>query len=447
MTTPHITPEAVAELRRRVSGRIAYPGDTVYAELLHGHDTAVHHRPLVAVEPVTVADVAAVVEVAGRHALPVVPLATGHGLTEAVTDGVVLATSALRDLDVDPAARTVWVGAGVRWAEVAPAAARHDLMPVSTNGPGVGVVGSVLGGGIGPLSRSHGFAADHVRRLTVVTPDAAVHTVDAGSDLAWALLGSRDGLGVVVAVELELTDVAELWATEALWTGVDPAATLGSWQRRAALLPDHVAATATVALLPEVGPAVHVRETSSSGSPGRPLDDLDPQAPVQHRPWTALPLGRWLEELGDAADPMPTWQRGIALTDATDETIEVLVAHLSADPPPPLLGIELRRLGGATRIPRDNSVGGRDAEWLVNVLAAPVPELFETVVPAAVDALEATLEPWATGGTLLNFHGRPSDARPLDLAVPAGACARLARIRSRHDGRNPFAPAARTLSS
>ncbi len=447
MTNPTIAPEAVASLRRRIAGRVAYPGDSTYTELLRSHNTAVSHRPLVAVEAATVADVVAVLDVAGRHALRVVPLATGHGLTEPVTDGIVVSTSALRDLAVDPTERTVWVGAGLTWADVAGATAPHGLTPVSTNGPGVGVVGSVLGGGIGPLSRSHGFAADHVRRLTVVTGDAAVHTVDAASDLGWALLGSRDGLGIVVAVELGLTDVTELWATEALWTGTDVTATLAAWRRRAAQLPDHVAATATLALLPEGGPAVHARETSSSGAPGAPLDDLDPQPPVQHRPWGALPLRRWLAELGDAADPMPTWQRGIALTDATDETVEVLVAHLAADPPPPLLGIELRRLGGATRRPRDNSVAGRDAEWLVNVLAVPVPELFETAVPAAVDALEAALEPWATGGTLLNFHGRPSAARPLDLAVPAGACARLARVRSRFDGRNVLAPAARTLSS
>ncbi len=52
-----------------------------------------------------------------------------------------------------------------RWAAVVAAAAEHGLAPVIGSSVTVGVVGYLLGGGLGPLARSHGFSSDHVARL------------------------------------------------------------------------------------------------------------------------------------------------------------------------------------------------------------------------------------------------------------------------------------------
>ena len=79
---------------------------------------------------------------------------------------------------IDPEARTARVGAGVRWRAVIDAAAPYGLAPLNGSSSSVGVVGYTLGGGIGPMARRYGFAADHVRSFTIVTADGEIRTVD-----------------------------------------------------------------------------------------------------------------------------------------------------------------------------------------------------------------------------------------------------------------------------
>ncbi len=62
------------------------------------------------------------------------------------------------------------------------AAAEHSLAPLNGPAPHVGVVGYLLGGGISLLARSHGFAADRVRAIEAVTPDAVLRRVTAASE-------------------------------------------------------------------------------------------------------------------------------------------------------------------------------------------------------------------------------------------------------------------------
>ena len=61
----------------------------------------------------------------------------------------------------------------------------------------VGMVGYTLGGGLGPFARTHGYAADHVRRMEVVTGDGASATSPPTRDpeLFRALLGGKDVAG------------------------------------------------------------------------------------------------------------------------------------------------------------------------------------------------------------------------------------------------------------
>jgi FAD/FMN-containing dehydrogenase len=73
----------------------------------------------------------------------------------------------------------------------------------------VGAVGYTVGGGIGLLDRTFGYAADHVRALDVVTADGRLRHVTASSesDLFWALRGGGELLGVVTGMEVELVPV------------------------------------------------------------------------------------------------------------------------------------------------------------------------------------------------------------------------------------------------
>lgn len=87
----------------------------------------------------------------------------------------------------------------------------------------VGAVGYTLGGGIGPLIRSHGFSSDWVRGLRVVTASGEIVTADSESnpDLFWALRGGKGRLGVVTEMTLELVPLPELYAGGLYFEGGD----------------------------------------------------------------------------------------------------------------------------------------------------------------------------------------------------------------------------------
>lgn len=439
-----VQPDVVADLRRRITGRVAYPTDTTYPDLVTGHDLAAGHQPAVVVEPVDAADVQAAVAVAAQHDLTVAVQATGHGTGVPVRGGMLIATRLLDTVTVDPAGRTVTVGAGVTWGPLAAAVAEHGLMAVTTNGPSVGVVGSTLGGGVGPLARSHGFTAEHVDAVEVVTPDGFARRLTPGSDLFWALVGGRDGVAVVTAMTLRLQPAADLWGGELVWTGPGLDDALTWWHALAADVPDSVTTSAMAAIAPDVeevppplrGQAM-LRVTLCASAAD--VEDLERRLGAAPEPALRalgpLTIADFLARHGDVAPAMPTWQRGFALADLTAETLDVVREMAGPASGAPLVGVELRRLGGALRRDHDDAVGGRDAEWLVSLVGAPDPALFGEVLPALADRLEAALEPWSTGGSLLNFHGRPRPGHELDRAWPAEVLARLQRVRGEVDPR------------
>ncbi|WP_342768937.1 FAD-dependent oxidoreductase [Prauserella flavalba] len=167
-------------LARHVRGPVHLPGTEGYADARSGFQRALTHRPAVVAEALDAADVGAAVRFATARGLAVAVQATGHGLVAPATgDAMLISTRRMDSVRVDPVARTAWLGAGVRWRRVLDATAAHGLAPLSGSSPGVGAVSYTLGGGLGPLARRYGYAADHVRRVELVTADGEVREVSA----------------------------------------------------------------------------------------------------------------------------------------------------------------------------------------------------------------------------------------------------------------------------
>ncbi|HTM85145.1 MAG TPA: FAD-binding protein, partial [Mycobacterium sp.] len=116
---------------------------------------------------------------------------------------------------------TATVSAGTRWRDVIEAAAPYGLAPLNGSSAGVGVVGYTLGGGMGPMGRTFGFAADHVRRLQIVVADGTVLEVDADHEpeLFWALRGGKCDIGIVTELEFALMPVAQYYRGRHLLSG------------------------------------------------------------------------------------------------------------------------------------------------------------------------------------------------------------------------------------
>ncbi|MGB9034999.1 MAG: FAD-binding oxidoreductase [Paeniglutamicibacter sp.] len=200
-------------LRSAIDGEVFGSTDPGFEAACLGFNLAHEFRPDIAVLPRSSRDVAAAVRHAADHGLAVHVQATGHGLGTQAHGGMLINTAGLQELDLDPEARSVRVGAGVRWSKVIAAAAPHGLAPLNGSSPDIGVVGYTMGGGMGPMGRTFGFAADHVTALRMVTASGDTLEVDAvrEPELFWALRGGKCSVGIVTQLRFGVHPVAEVY--------------------------------------------------------------------------------------------------------------------------------------------------------------------------------------------------------------------------------------------
>lgn len=423
MTAVLHTP-TVADLAIAVAGPVLVPGDDGYAEEVASFNTAFAAAPAVVVGALDADDVAAAVTWAAGTGRRVSVQATGHGLLSDLAGTVLISTRRMTGLSIDPQTRTACVQAGVRWAQVVEATAPFGLAPVNGSSGGVGVVGYTLGGGLGPLSRRYGFAADHVRRFTIVTADGAVRDVTPGSDadLFWAVLGGKTGFGIVTELEFALLPVARFYGGCMFFPAESAAAVLHAWREWAPTLTEETNTSIAMLRLPpdpalpeplrgrfvvsvrlvHLGPA---EEGEAVVAPMRavatPLMDL-----VAEMPYAAVDGVNM-----DPPDPMPARERGVTLGALPAEAVDALLAVAGPDVPAPVALVEIRLLGGAlARRPEvDNSVTGRDAAFSLFTVGAPYGPPPEAA-RAATEAVVTAVEPWTCGG-LLNFLGAATPER------------------------------------
>ena len=176
---------------------------------------------------------------AASAGLKVAPQGTGHGappLAGHLSDAVLLRTSAMTELRVDAARRTARVGAGVLWGDVVERAGRVDLAALHTSSPGVGVVGSSLGGGLSWYARQHGLQCSAITAVELVLADGTFvrATDDVDSDLLWAARGGGGGFGVVTALEFDLLPVSTAYAGMLAWDWTHAQRVLTAWGEWAA---------------------------------------------------------------------------------------------------------------------------------------------------------------------------------------------------------------------
>jgi FAD/FMN-containing dehydrogenase len=195
-----------------------------------------------------------VVGFARERALPVAAQGTGHNAAAmaSLEQTVLVKTAALREVEIDAAARRARVGAGVVWAEVTGPASEHGLAPLAGSSPDVGVVGYTLGGGLSWLSRRHGLAANSVVAVEVVTADGRVVRADRDHEreLFWALRGGGGSFGVVTAIEFALYPAPHVYGGALLWPWQRAAEVLDRYVERCRTAPDVISTSARVLQVP-----------------------------------------------------------------------------------------------------------------------------------------------------------------------------------------------------
>src|SRR5262245_54610614 len=192
----------LADLRDRHRGPVIVPGDDGYEAARATFNGMLDRRPEIVTRPLDVNDVAAAVTFAAESDLPIAIRGGGHGVAgHCVGDGsLVVDLRLMRDVRVDPDARTATCGGGALWEDFDPPCQRHGLAKPGGTFGDTGVAGLTLGGGLGHLIGLYGLTLDNLLAATVVTADGSVvRTSDEeNDDLFWALRGGGGNFGVVV---------------------------------------------------------------------------------------------------------------------------------------------------------------------------------------------------------------------------------------------------------
>ncbi|WP_211192559.1 FAD-binding oxidoreductase [Actinoplanes sp. TBRC 11911] len=446
----------VAELHGSVAGPVLLPGDEGYADEVATFNLSNPVVPAVAVGVTGAGDVQAVVRFAARHHLPVAVLATGHQAVKNAHGAILINTTRMDGVRVDPARRTARAEAGVQWAAVVAATAKYGLAPMSGSAPDVSVVGYTLGGGQSPVfGRAQGYAADHVVRIEVVTADGELRHVapDSEPDLFWALLGGKGNFGVVTAIEFELFELTEFYGGGLHFPGEQMEKVLRVWREWAPTLPEEASTSFAVLRLPDLPdlpPAMrgkfllHVRfsylGTEEDGelllAPIRAVTApvLDS---VQSRPYTESPVIHL-----DPPSPVPYYEGTTTLREFSAEVLDALVAFAGPGSDNPLLNVEIRALGGALdREPAvPNAVPSRGIPFLMLAIGAGGPDRA-ALLRDWLGRMEQTFAPWVFDDRrLVNTLGKDDATTPERLRLVYGPerYDRLAAIKRRYDPANMF---------
>ena len=444
------TIDRISNLATQLRGPVARPSDAAYAGEVGGFNVAITHAPALAVGATCAEDVAAAVRFAAAAGLPVAAHATGHGAVRAIEGGLLVNTSRMSGVRIDPVTRTATVGAGAKWQQVLTAAGWHGLGGLCGSSSDVGVVGYTLGGGLPVLGRAYGYAADRVRSLQVVTADGRLREVDAESDteLFWALRGGTGNFGLVTSMTFDLLPLARIYGGGLFFAGEHARAVLEAYTCWLDTVPDDLCSSLAMLRLPPV-PGVpellagkfvmHLRVTYPGGADegARIVSPMQACAPVLLDTIAEMPYTHLDSVHADPDHPVPFIETGCLLPALGPDLQAQLLELGGPASQSPLLMIEVRQLGAALDRPPagGDAIGSRGAAFSIlgiGVAAGPRAD----AVPAAIGALREVMAPHASG-TFVNLRGAPT-AHDGHHAWPADTYARLCRAKANYDPENVF---------
>jgi UDP-N-acetylenolpyruvoylglucosamine reductase len=429
---------------------IVMPGAPGWDDARQAWNLAVDQHPAAVARPASAADIVAVVRFAREHGLRVAAQGTGHNAAPLglLNDTILVKTSSMRQVNIDPTARIARAGAGAVWQDVIDAAAGNGLAGLAGSSPDVGVVGYTIGGGMSWLGRAYGLAANNVEAIELVTADGRLVRADACTepDLFWALRGGGGSFGVVTAIELRLFPITEVYAG-LLWWPAEPgsetaAEVLQAWRELTQTsvpeefttsarlmnfppvpgLPDHLHGRSFVVI-----DVIHLGEPAEADRLLAPLRALHPITDtVQMIPAKALSHLHM-----DPEQPSAGAGDGLMLATLPAEAIETVV-RVAGGHAGRLLAVELRHVGGEMKRarPHNGALAAVDAEYaLFAVGMAPFPQAAAAVA-RSVAAVRAALSPWAPRQMYLNLAETARD--PSSFWAPQ-AFDRLRRIKAEVD--------------
>ncbi|MBA3617005.1 MAG: FAD-binding oxidoreductase [Actinomycetota bacterium] len=443
-------------LRAGLRGTAHAPGEEGYEDASRAWNLAAHQQPALVVVAGGAADVMAAVRFAREGGLGVGVMATGHGVGAACDGGVLINTSNMRGVRVDPVDRTARVEAGALWLDLIHESQVHGLAGLLGSTSHVGIVGYTMGGGFGWLGRKYGFNAASVREADVVTADGELVRVSAGEhpDLFWGLGGGGGNFGIVTSLKFDLYPIGMLYGGNLIYPVEKASEVLDAYVGWSADLPDEM--TSGVAFLnvpplpalpePLRGKSViAVRGCYCGESPQTGEELLRPLREELGEPimdtFGMMPYAAMDSISMDPVDPMGARQHSEMLSELSPEAIETLVEVAGAGSGSPLILLELRQLGGALARNAEHlsTMGKGDSKFIMNGIGpAFTPEMAEGVMAYLARVADAT-RPFQTGDTYVNFMElEGASAERVKAAYAPEDFERLVALKDRYDPQNVF---------
>jgi hypothetical protein len=442
---------ATSPTGERVGRLLVYPGDDGWDAARAAWNLVADQRPVAVAFPETADDVVAIVEHARTRGLRVAPQGTGHNATAiASLDRTVLVrTSRMRDVVVDPTTRTARIGAGALWEDVVTASHEHGLAALSGSSPDVGAVGYTLGGGVSWLARTYGLSCNNVRSIDVVTGDGRLvrTNLEHEPELFWALRGGGGSFGIVTGMELALFPITEVFAGALFWPMERAAEIMHTWQQLTLDAPETMTSVARILQLPPIpdvpeplrGRAFAVVEAVLLGDAqegSRLLEPLRALGPEIDTLAMTSPVDLLRLHM-DPEQPVPAISGGQLLRGLPSAAIDALLAVAGPDTGSPLLTLEIRHIGGAAgrRSVGHGALAALQGDYMTFGGGIPMTPELGVAIESRIAALRAALAPWASDTTYLNFVEHPTDSRSF---YPPDTYARLRAAKRTFDPHELF---------
>lgn len=451
-TATTIPAESWAAFTMRLKGEVVRPGDAGYDAAREQSKNALYEKkPAVIVYAADAADVSRCVTFAARHGLPITARGGGHSIGghSLVDGGVVVDTSRMKEIRVDPVKRRAFAQSGAVARDVLNATEPHGLVAPFGDAGSVGIAGITLGGGIGYLTRKVGLTIDNVASIEIVTSNGEiVHASETDhQDLFWGLRGGGGNFGIVTGIEYRLTELPEIYGGAYLVEATPDV--LREYARLSLEAPEEFS---TISMLLQAPPLPFIPEEKVGTMTLMML--VAYSGPIEKGPEVFAPFRALGEPIADMVGPMPYSGLYVYLEDAehrararvrsgfyqelNDEVIESALDFLSRGPQN-LNFLQIRPIGNGAmqRVSQDaTAFAHRDANFMLAIIAHWDEVEGDAQNHTWGESFWQAIRPFSDG-VYSNFLQAEGDQR-IREAYAHGVYQKLAVLKAKYDPTNMF---------
>jgi hypothetical protein len=211
----------VKNLQTSIHGTVVLPTDLTYHRDRQMSLLSVQEFPQLIVFCEVFEDARRCIEFAQKYDLRVSMRSGGHSTAGfSVNSGMLIDTSRLKHVVVNPKDKRAIVGAGATIGDINAALKMYKLHVPSGGCGDVCIAGYMQGGGYGFTSRKFGMNCDNVHEILVMLANGKIVVANSekNSDLFWAVRGGTGGnFGILLQVTYDLHELGDVWGFGLQW--------------------------------------------------------------------------------------------------------------------------------------------------------------------------------------------------------------------------------------